>query len=234
MDGIIFDKDGTLFDFHKTWASWSAQLLETLSGGDTELRQSMAVAIGYDFVTGSFTPESMVIAGTPDEIAELLLPFLPGMRLDHLVQRMNLLAAEVPLVEAVPLRPLLEGLRARGLKIGLVTNDAEAPAHAHLNRVEVHDLFDVVIGCDSGFGAKPAPGQLLAFAAQTGLNPDRVAMVGDSLHDLHSAERAGMRRVAVLTGVAKAPTLAPHADVVLRDIGDLPAWLDLRAKEGAA
>lgn len=227
MDGIIFDKDGTLFDFNKTWAAWASQLLETLSGGEAAVKSAMADAIGYDLLRADFLPDSLVIAGTPDEIAERLLPFLPGMRHDHLVQRMNLLAAEVPLVEAVPLRPLLEELRARGLRIGLVTNDAEAPAHAHLTRVGVLDLFDFVVGCDSGFGAKPAPGQLLAFSERMGLSPDRVAMVGDSLHDLHSAERAGMRRVAVLTGIAKAPALAPHADVVLRDIGELPAWLEL-------
>lgn len=225
MDGIIFDKDGTLFDFHKTWAVWAAQLLEMLSGGEAVARQAMAEAIGYDLQRGDFHPDSLVIAGTPDEIAERLLPWLPGMRHDHLVQRMNLLAAEVPLVEAVPLRPLLEELRGLGLRIGLVTNDAEAPAYAHLTRVGVLDLFDFIAGCDSGFGAKPAPGQLLAFAERLGLAPERVAMVGDSLHDLHSAERAGMRRVAVLTGVAKAPALAPHADVVLRDIGELPSWL---------
>jgi phosphoglycolate phosphatase len=35
-----------------------------------------------------------------------------------------------------------------------------------------------------------------------------------------------MRTVAVLTGIAGAEELAPHADVVLRDIGALPAWLD--------
>lgn len=228
MDGIIFDKDGTLFDFHKTWASWSAQLLETLSAGEPQLCRQMAEAIGYDLDNRDFHPDSLVIAGTPDEIAERLLPFLPGLRHDHLVQRMNLLAAEVPLVEAVPLRPLLEGLRASGLRIGLVTNDAEAPAHAHLGRVGVLDLFDFVVGCDSGYGAKPAPGQLLAFAERMGLAPSRVAMVGDSLHDLHSARSAGMARVAVLTGVAKAAALAPHADVVLRDIGELPNWLGLQ------
>jgi phosphoglycolate phosphatase len=72
-----------------------------------------------------------------------------------------------------------------------VTNDAEAPAHAHLNRAGVADLFDFVAGCDSGHGAKPAPGQLLAFARRTGLAPERVVMVGDSLHDLHAGRMPG-------------------------------------------
>jgi phosphoglycolate phosphatase len=69
---------------------------------------------------------------------------------------------------------------------------------------------------------------LLAFAQATGLQPDRVIMVGDSRHDLLAGRSAGMRTVAVLTGIASAEDLAPLADAVLRDIGDLPGWIDAR------
>jgi phosphoglycolate phosphatase len=51
-------------------------------------------------------------------------------------------------------------------------------------------------------------------------------MVGDSLHDLHAGRAAGMRTVAVLTGMASHADLAPHADLVLPHIGHLPDWLD--------
>ncbi|MFD2856539.1 HAD family hydrolase [Seohaeicola zhoushanensis] len=51
-------------------------------------------------------------------------------------------------------------------------------------------------------------------------------MVGDSTHDLFAGRTAGMHTVGVLTGVAGHEDLAPHADVVLPDIGHLPAWLD--------
>jgi phosphoglycolate phosphatase len=51
-------------------------------------------------------------------------------------------------------------------------------------------------------------------------------MVGDSRHDLEAGRSAGMRTVAVLTGIAGAAELAPLADVVLTDIGALPDWLD--------
>jgi phosphoglycolate phosphatase len=35
-----------------------------------------------------------------------------------------------------------------------------------------------------------------------------------------------MTRIAVLTGVAQRADLAPHADVVLSDIGEILGWLD--------
>ena len=30
IDGLIFDKDGTLFDFHATWARWTSDLIAHL------------------------------------------------------------------------------------------------------------------------------------------------------------------------------------------------------------
>lgn len=226
IGGIVFDKDGTLFDFRATWAEWAVRLLAELAQGDLSRAEALGAVIGFDLARRDFVPWSPVIAGTPGEIALLLLPHLPGAQLEPLVDRMNLLAAGVPLAEAVPLRPLLTALRMRGLRLGLATNDAEAPARAHLHRAGVTDLFDFVAGCDSGHGAKPGPGQLLAFCQAVALAPERVAMVGDSLHDLHAGAQAGMRRVAVLTGIALAPELEDHADAVLRDIGALPGWLD--------
>ena len=65
----------------------------------------------------------------------------------------------------------------------------------------------------------------MAFCEATGLSPDVCVMVGDSTHDLHAGRAAGMSTVAVLTGVAQAAELAPHADVVLPSIADLPRWL---------
>jgi phosphoglycolate phosphatase len=89
----------------------------------------------------------------------------------------------------------------------------------------VEQEFDFIAGFDSGFGCKPGPDPLLAFAEAMGLDPADVLMVGDSLHDLHAARAAGMRAVAVLTGVAGKEVLAPHAEAVLPHIGHLPAWL---------
>ena len=225
---VIFDKDGTLFDFRQSWGDWAARLLADLAGDEAE-RARLGAAVGFDTVARDFHPDSPVIAGTAAEVAEALQAALPGRAAEDLLARINRAAAAAQMVPAVRLRPLLEALRAQGLAIGLATNDAEAPAEAHLAAHGLRDLFDFVAGYDSGHGGKPAPGQLLAFAQVVGVDPRDCAMVGDSLHDLEAAQAAGMARVAVLTGIAKREVLAPHADVVLADIGGLPAWLAARA-----
>jgi len=223
--GIVFDKDGTLFDFNATWAAWARRVLETETAHAPDRLHPLADALGFDLETDRFLPTSKVIAGTAMEIAQLALPDVAETDVSRLLARWNTLAAQAPQVQATPLRPFLDGLRAADLRLGLATNDAEAPARAHLDSAGVSDRFDFIAGSDSGFGGKPAPGQLLAFCDATGLAPDTCVMVGDSTHDLEAGRAAGMACVAVLTGVATRADLAPFADVVLTSVADLPAWL---------
>jgi phosphoglycolate phosphatase len=64
-----------------------------------------------------------------------------------------------------------------------------------------------------------------AFAREIGAEPAEIALVGDTLHDLDCARAAGAVAIAVLSGVATREDLAPHADYVIADIGDLPGLL---------
>ncbi len=225
---VLFDKDGTLFDFQKSWASWIGQEVAQLSGGDPAIAAKIAAAIGYDPETGLILPGSVAIAGTERDVARLLLPFIPGAALEDLVAHLQRTAAALIPVAVMPLVPFLAELAAMDLYLGLATNDSEAAARKHLRHHGVMDMFDFVAGYDSGHGAKPAPGMCAAFAHRCGVAADQVVMVGDSLHDLHAGRTAGMQTVAVLTGVASAEDLRDHADVVLPDIGHLVGWIMAR------
>lgn len=226
VDAFLFDKDGTLFDFAATWNGWAARVLETLAKGDRAVLEAMAEVISYDLERQAFNPDSLVIAGSNDEVAEVLAPFVAEMEAEELAVFLAQSAAEAELAPAVPLAAFLDGLLARGKVLGVMTNDAEVSARSQLQRAGVLDRFAFVAGCDSGHGAKPDPDPLLAFCKAAGVPPERTAMVGDSLHDLEAGAAAGMRRIGVLTGMALREELAPHADIVLPHIGHIPAWID--------
>lgn len=225
LQAILFDKDGTLFDFAASWSGWAEALLQDLSEGDLLQKQKLAQAIRFDLAAGRFLPSSPVIAGTLEETATLMRPLLPPARNAGLVPYLFETAARAEMVPPVPLMPLLQSLRAQGLQLGVATNDGEAPARAHLTRAGILEQFSHVLGYDSGYTPKPAPDMLLGFSERAGLDPRRIIMVGDSTHDLIAGRAAGMMTVGVLTGLAPASVLAPHADLVLPDIGHLPGIL---------
>jgi len=225
IKAIVFDKDGTLFDFGATWETWARGFLLGITNHNTKRAAFIGRQIGFDLATCTFSPDSIVIAHPAGEIAQALAPHVPEMSVRDLLAALNSEAETAPQIETVPLVPFLAELRGRGLKLGVATNDAEAPARAHLTAAGVLGQFDFIAGYDSGFGAKPGPGQLLAFADTVSVAPECVVMVGDSTHDLAAGRAAGMQTVAVLTGLAGPGDLSPLADVVLPDIGHLPGWL---------
>ncbi len=227
LAGVIFDKDGTLFDFNATWGAWTRAVLEREAGGDPARLVPLADALGYDLATNLFRPDSLVIASTVQDVAAAVLPHVEETSADAVIARFNAAAMDAPQIEAAPLISFVNRLTQAGLKIGVATNDAEAPARAHLREAGIEGAFDFIAGFDSGYGGKPAPGQLFGFCDAMRLTPAQCVMVGDSTHDLHAGRAAGMRTVAVLTGVADHAALAPHADVVLPSIAELPAWLGL-------
>ena len=202
VQALLFDKDGTLFDFDETWSNWTVGIINDFANNDAKVAQRIADTIDFDLATLAYRPTSPIISGTTRDASQLVVSALPGSNVDEIERYLSTSAANAPLAPVVPLVPLLTSFRGEGLKLGVMTNDSESSARAQLTAAEAFDLFDFVAGHDSGFGEKPDPDPLLAFAAQVGIQPAQVAMVGDRTHDLLAGRRAGMRPVGVLTGPA--------------------------------
>ncbi|MAS44531.1 MAG: phosphatase [Rhodobacteraceae bacterium] len=231
---ILFDKDGTLLDFDATWRGFVREVLTGLVPGDgpdrAALRDRLSDIAGLDPVSGRFRAGSPIVAGSTAEVAAIWAAELPGADARRIEIEANRRAAEAAQAGPQPAAPdmagLMAGFRARGLKLGIATHDAEAPARAHMAALGIAEAFDFVAGYDSGHGLKPGPGMVLAFAEAVGVAPGEVAMIGDSIHDLGAGRAAGAGLVVgVLTGPADAATLAPGADHVIASIADLPALL---------
>lgn len=222
VKAIIFDKDGTLFDFGASWGDWAEAVLADFAKLAPEVVGEIAEAMGYDRRLGQFRRDSVVIAGTAQDTAAAITQFLPGE-----VDIVSLLDAHAQNVRQQPVPGLHDTLvtLSQTYVLGVVTNDSEVPARRHLEAHGIQHHFDFIAGYDSGFGAKPEPGQLLGFCDATGVSPADTVMVGDSLHDLIAGRAAGMATVGVLTGIADTEELTDHADIVLNDIRGIAGWL---------
>ena len=225
IKGLLFDKDGTLFDHDGMWGSWVLGILERLAPGDKALQEKLADSAGFDLETHEFEVGSDFVNGTSDDIVVAFRRVAPHLSAAEIEEagREELKAVEIPPV--CDLRALLGELRSKGFKLGVATNDFEQGAVDQLTRADVFELFDFVVGYDSGYGAKPGPGMIHGFCKAVGLEPEEVAMIGDSTHDLYAGKAAGAYRGGVLTGPAKMTDLVLHSDVILKNVSELPAKL---------
>lgn len=226
--GVIFDKDGTLVDFHATWDSATGAGLRAAAPDAGSLRAA-AEAIGYDLETDTIRPDSIFIAETNDVIFGALEPHVDLQVFGEASMR----AAETSTVAADGLPHLLHSLRGRGIGLAVATNDWAGIADDQLAVLGWTDLFDVVMGSDSGFGAKPDPGMVLEAARRLGVRPEEALMVGDTPHDLHAGRAAGMETALVTgSGATSAVTaeVAALADMVVASLAHLEAELIRRGR----
>lgn len=226
---ILFDKDGTLIDFQKTWGPLNRRAAALAARGDETLADHLMRVGGLDPRTGLTAADSLLAAANTLEIAEAWIAagsaFAPGelaAALDDLFTR----SAH----EAVPvtdLHTLFARLKARGLKLGIASSDSEPSIRALATHLAITTHLDFVAGYDSGHGVKPGGGMVTAFCRAVGVPPAETVVVGDNLHDM-AMGRAGAAAavIGVLTGTGTEETLAAAADVCLPGIDALEAWLD--------
>jgi histidinol-phosphate phosphatase family protein len=146
-------------------------------------------------------------------------------------------------------RDVLDALRARGVALGVVTNQSgiarglvTAQQVAAVNaRIEAElGPFDTWQQCPHGpedgcACRKPGPVMVLRAAAELGVLPAECAVVGDIGADLGAAACAGARGVLVPTPVTR-PEEVAEAPLIARDLADAVALLGLdgdRTEEAA-
>ena len=240
--GILFDKDGTLFDFHATWLPAyrrGAEAVAGLSDGRVPA-EALLVAGGFDAATGRCAPRSVLAAGTNREIAEVWAR-LCALDVDvvlRAIERGFLDAAGRDAAPVTDLDRFFTALAARGFVLGVATMDGEAAARVALDRLGAGRHLAFLCGGDSGWGTKPGSGMVHAFLAATGLRAGEVMVVGDTPHDMEMGRAAGVgRRVAVLTGAGSRAVLEPLADHVLASIEEIdrvlpPSTSGVRGRSG--
>ena len=228
LKALLFDKDGTLVHFDRTWGPSAGHVMRMLAGGDTDALARLEAVSHYLPDEERFLPSSPLVAGSSAHYGPLWAQALGVPADKDLFDRIDVLFREAGLRHLTPIgRPadVLGQLHAAGLRLAIVTNDAEENARTQADALGLLHLLDRVHGYDSGFGSKPDPGMVCAAAQAFDVSPGEVAVIGDSAHDLSAARGAGARFILVRSGPAPVEDLLPHSDLVVDSIDDLPSLL---------
>ena len=134
-------------------------------------------------------------------------------------------------------RPLWEGLRERGIRVGVLSNTIWSRDYHRgvFERDGVLDLIDADVYSSEMAWTKPHPQAFLQAAAALGVEPAEAVYVGDRpFEDVHGSQLAGMR--AIWVPHSKIPlTQQVSVDVVpdgvahelLDVLGIVDAWLSM-------
>jgi putative hydrolase of the HAD superfamily len=125
-------------------------------------------------------------------------------------------------------RELLVALRARGCKLGLVTNGFAATHHEKIDRLGLREQMDAFFIADEVGMLKPDPALFRHACEALGSVPERSAMVGDRYaRDVIGAHDAGLFTVLLDVHAIPIPDGAPQPDAVVQEIGDVLRVLPL-------
>jgi phosphoglycolate phosphatase len=229
IDLLIFDKDGTLIEFHLMWGGWVEELARRLEGATgLHLRDGLYPLLGVEQASGLVLAHGLLAATPMRRIREVVEAFVaeagagPGAAGDAVTQAWH---APDPVALARPvadLRALLARLRRRVPTFAVATSDDRDPTERTLAALGIADEFAALSCADDGRPNKPAPDPVIYLCSTLGVEPARTAVVGDAPPDLRMARAAGAgRAIGVLSGVGDRATLEPLADVVLGSIADL-------------
>ena len=150
--GILFDKDGTLVDFNRTWFGITMELAHKAADGDEARARALVEAGGYDWEMEKFRGGSVVAAGTINDIVDLWHPELTLEEKRARIRAYDDYAVREGSRRAVGIEGLqvtLEALVTAGFVLGIATNDSEAGARATAEALGLTALFSVIIGYNS-------------------------------------------------------------------------------------
>lgn len=207
----LFDMDGTLVD--NTLAHMRAFEIFCARYGVTGWKEKLSQAFGMG----------------NDDIMRLIMPaeLIRERGLASLAEEKEAIYREIYAPEIRPVKglvPLLESLRAAGVRCAVGSSGCRANVDFVLEKCRIGEFFDVRISGDRVTRCKPDPEIYLTAAAALGMAPAECVVFEDAKAGIESARRAGVGRVVALATTLPREVLEREtdADVIGETFADLP------------
>ncbi len=185
MKAALFDLDGTLLDSNRVWARVD-ELFFAARGLEIPADYARAISGMSFFSTAAYTKERFALPETADEIVREWTEMTARTYAEHVALKPG--SAE-----------FLRALKARGVRLAVVTSLHRALYAPCLARHTLLDLFDLCLSTDEAGGKSKADGHLYRMAAdRLGVPYPDCAVFEDVYEGILGAKSIGMRAFCVV------------------------------------
>lgn len=182
LEAVLFDFDGTLCNTEVENLKLVQGILRQM-GADVSMGELEVLTGGEDRVTVPAILERHHARGTIDDYERMR----DGCYLTY---------SQAPLKLEPGALVLLDGLRGRGVKLGLVSMTVSRCILTALARLGIADRFDAIVCGDMVERRKPSPDPYLRAAELLGVDAEKCVAVEDSPTGIASAKAAGCHVIA--------------------------------------
>lgn len=207
----IFDLDGTIADTVESIAHVGNQTLRAFGLPEIPVKD-------YNFYAGD---------GADVQVKRMLAAVPGGDKVDYEEVRTQYRKwfAENPFYHVKPydgILELLEGLKAQGIKIAVLSNKPHGAAVEVVHKIFGRDMFHKIQGQTSEIPRKPSPIGALAVAKEFGALPQECLYCGDTNTDMDTGKAAGMFTIGVTWGFRPRTELEEHhADKIVNQPSEI-------------
>ena len=223
--GVVFDKDGTLFDLDARWLPYFQGFIDGVADrcGDPSVVPLLADVLGVG--DDGLAPDRPAAIDTGAQISDLVVATLVSRGHDAgaAFAAVTAAARAARLGVLSPLGDVESALRrlaAEGRRLGIATSDGRRNTIAELEQSALIDLFETMRCGDDVGPVKPDPRVLTGIAAEWELAPSEMLYVGDNRHDLATARSAGVPFVAVIPA-GREPWATDPGDARVQSVAEL-------------
>lgn len=209
---VIFDLDGTLID----------SLSSYLYSMNTVIKK-----FGLEPITRERLRFYLNMSKPLQEILQDLSPLFLNPEMNRRVAEEILdvyLEVQKESVSLLPgVREVLEFLKRRGVKVGIVTGRTieGEKKYLELERLGIRELIDCFVTARET-ERKPSSSGILKCLEELKANPEEAIFVGDSVSDMEAGKKARLFTVGVLTGVgSREDLLLGNPDCLIEDLREL-------------
>ena len=236
---ILLDKDGTIIDIHHYWGSMlkeRAQLIVNRwfsdSDSQTKIFNELIDVMGIEIESGRMKPEGPVGVKPRPFIVKVATEVVCKNGVNAEEENIEKIFKDVDLQTANDILPFLKVLpciisfikecHEQGVQLGVVTTDITERGRKALQALEIENYFQYIIGGDQVINPKPASDSVDIILEQSGIERDKIAVIGDHAVDLEMgiSSKIGCN-IGVLTGLGNRDSLEPYTCHIIDSFNQL-------------